>query len=172
MFPELHSRNVWNRMQYRPLEGFIASVSPFNFTAIGGNLGATPTLLVSGRRETEKTVFMFCLAYWLLVNADTSAHLHILLCREMSLCGSRQTQRCCPTGSCTRSSEKQESPTVRTTPHLPLGALHYSVSCYAMLHTLRQTTVQGVAYRLLLAPAQLLPPPACSCHRSHQLYSR
>ena len=54
MFPELHSRNVWNRMQYRPLEGFIASVSPFNFTAIGGNLGATPTLLVSGRRETER----------------------------------------------------------------------------------------------------------------------
>lgn len=32
-------------MEYRPLEGFIASISPFNFTAIGANLGATPTLM-------------------------------------------------------------------------------------------------------------------------------
>ena len=36
---------VWNRMDYRPLEGFIASISPFNFTAIGTNLSATPTLM-------------------------------------------------------------------------------------------------------------------------------
>ena len=32
-------------MDYRPLEGFIASISPFNFTAIGTNLSATPTLM-------------------------------------------------------------------------------------------------------------------------------
>ena len=29
---------VWNRMEYRPLEGFVFAVTPFNFTAIGGNL--------------------------------------------------------------------------------------------------------------------------------------
>ena len=29
-------------MEYRPLEGFIYAVSPFNFTAIGGNLSAHP----------------------------------------------------------------------------------------------------------------------------------
>ena len=35
----------WNRLQYRPLEGFVFSVSPFNFTAIAGNLTCTPALL-------------------------------------------------------------------------------------------------------------------------------
>ena len=32
------SQGVWNRMEYRPLEGFVLAVSPFNFTAIGANL--------------------------------------------------------------------------------------------------------------------------------------
>lgn len=36
---------TWNRMEYRPLEGFIFAVSPFNFTAIGGNLAAAPALM-------------------------------------------------------------------------------------------------------------------------------
>ncbi len=39
------SPGVWNRMEYRPLEGFVFAVSPFNFTAIGGNLAGTPALL-------------------------------------------------------------------------------------------------------------------------------
>src|SRR5215471_17003899 len=36
---------VWNAMEYRNLEGFIYAVSPFNFTAIGGNLTTAPALL-------------------------------------------------------------------------------------------------------------------------------
>jgi 1-pyrroline-5-carboxylate dehydrogenase len=36
---------VWNRMEYRPLEGFVFAVSPFNFTCIGGNLSSTPALM-------------------------------------------------------------------------------------------------------------------------------
>jgi len=36
---------VWNQMEYRPLEGFIYAVSPFNFTAIGGNLAGAPALM-------------------------------------------------------------------------------------------------------------------------------
>jgi 1-pyrroline-5-carboxylate dehydrogenase len=36
---------VWNRMEYRPLEGFVLAVSPFNFTAIGGNLTSSPALM-------------------------------------------------------------------------------------------------------------------------------
>jgi len=36
---------VWNRTEYRPLEGFIYAVSPFNFTAIGGNLVGAPAML-------------------------------------------------------------------------------------------------------------------------------
>lgn len=36
---------VWNRMEYRPLEGFVLAITPFNFTAIAGNLPATPAML-------------------------------------------------------------------------------------------------------------------------------
>ena len=36
---------VWNQMEYRALEGFVFAVSPFNFTAIGGNLSGAPALM-------------------------------------------------------------------------------------------------------------------------------
>ncbi|MCX8148652.1 L-glutamate gamma-semialdehyde dehydrogenase [Thermaurantimonas aggregans] len=36
---------VWNRMEYRPLEGFVFAVTPFNFTAISGNLPASAALM-------------------------------------------------------------------------------------------------------------------------------
>ncbi|EJD35712.1 delta-1-pyrroline-5-carboxylate dehydrogenase [Auricularia subglabra TFB-10046 SS5] len=39
------SDGVWNRTEYRPLEGFVLAVSPFNFTAIGGNLAGAPALV-------------------------------------------------------------------------------------------------------------------------------
>ncbi|MDF2675103.1 MAG: delta-pyrroline-5-carboxylate dehydrogenase [Clostridiales bacterium] len=35
---------VWNRIEYRPLEGFIFAISPFNFTAIGSNLVGAPAI--------------------------------------------------------------------------------------------------------------------------------
>ena len=38
-------KGVINRMEYRPLEGFVFAVSPFNFTAIAGNLNASPVLM-------------------------------------------------------------------------------------------------------------------------------
>jgi 1-pyrroline-5-carboxylate dehydrogenase len=40
----LSSPGVHNRMEYRPLEGFILAVTPFNFTAIGGNLPTAPAM--------------------------------------------------------------------------------------------------------------------------------
>ncbi|RMZ69028.1 Delta-1-pyrroline-5-carboxylate dehydrogenase mitochondrial [Pyrenophora seminiperda CCB06] len=43
--PTHNSPGVWNRVEYRPLEGFVYAVSPFNFTAIGGNLPAAPALM-------------------------------------------------------------------------------------------------------------------------------
>ncbi|KAI1326300.1 delta-1-pyrroline-5-carboxylate dehydrogenase 1 [Xylariaceae sp. FL0255] len=43
--PTHHSHGVWNRMEYRPLEGFVYAVSPFNFTAIGANLPCAPALM-------------------------------------------------------------------------------------------------------------------------------
>ncbi|HEX4915150.1 MAG TPA: L-glutamate gamma-semialdehyde dehydrogenase [Vicinamibacterales bacterium] len=39
------SHSVWNQLEYRPLEGFVYAVSPFNFTAIGGNLPGAPALM-------------------------------------------------------------------------------------------------------------------------------
>jgi len=36
---------IWNQMEYRPLEGFVYAISPFNFTAIGGNLAGAPALM-------------------------------------------------------------------------------------------------------------------------------
>ena len=39
------SAGVWNQMEYRALEGFVYAVSPFNFTAIGGNLAGAPALM-------------------------------------------------------------------------------------------------------------------------------
>jgi 1-pyrroline-5-carboxylate dehydrogenase len=39
------SPGVWNRIEYRPLEGFVFAVSPFNFTAISGNLPTAPAIM-------------------------------------------------------------------------------------------------------------------------------
>src|SRR5205085_11184529 len=39
------SPGVWNRLEYRPLEGFIFAVTPFNFTAIAGNLPTSAALM-------------------------------------------------------------------------------------------------------------------------------
>ncbi len=39
------SPGVWNRMEYRPLEGFVLAITPFNFTSIAGNLPTAPALM-------------------------------------------------------------------------------------------------------------------------------
>ncbi|QZT61608.1 L-glutamate gamma-semialdehyde dehydrogenase [Mycolicibacterium austroafricanum] len=41
----LNSKGVWNRTDYRPLEGFVYAITPFNFTAIAGNLPTAPALM-------------------------------------------------------------------------------------------------------------------------------
>lgn len=40
----ISSAGIRNRMEYRPLEGFIAAITPFNFTSIGGNLPTAPAI--------------------------------------------------------------------------------------------------------------------------------
>src|SRR6478672_12423545 len=39
------SPGLWNRLEYRPLEGFVLAITPFNFTSIAGNLPTAPALL-------------------------------------------------------------------------------------------------------------------------------
>lgn len=43
--PPLNSPNTWNTLEYRPLEGFVMAITPFNFCAIGANLCAAPALM-------------------------------------------------------------------------------------------------------------------------------
>ena len=41
----ISDKGIWNQTDYRPLEGFVYAVTPFNFTAIGGNLSTAPALM-------------------------------------------------------------------------------------------------------------------------------
>ncbi len=43
--PVANSKGIWNRLDHRPLEGFVYAITPFNFTAIGGNLPTAPALM-------------------------------------------------------------------------------------------------------------------------------
>src|SRR3954452_13102741 len=43
--PIANSKGVWNRTDHRPLEGFVYAITPFNFTAIAGNLPTAPALM-------------------------------------------------------------------------------------------------------------------------------
>jgi 1-pyrroline-5-carboxylate dehydrogenase len=45
MQPSKNSMGVWNRSEYRALEGYVVAISPFNFTAIGANLPTAPALM-------------------------------------------------------------------------------------------------------------------------------
>ena len=39
------SKGIWNQLEYRPLEGFVLAITPFNFTSIAGNLPSAPALV-------------------------------------------------------------------------------------------------------------------------------
>jgi 1-pyrroline-5-carboxylate dehydrogenase len=41
----ISDKSMWNQLDYRPLEGFVYAITPFNFTAIGGNLPTAPALM-------------------------------------------------------------------------------------------------------------------------------
>lgn len=72
--PRLHASGVWNRFEYRPLEGFIYVVSPFNFTAIAGNLVIAPALLgnVILWKPSDSAIASNWLLYTILLEAGLS----------------------------------------------------------------------------------------------------
>jgi 1-pyrroline-5-carboxylate dehydrogenase len=41
----ISNHSMWNQLEYRPLEGFVYAITPFNFTSIGGNLPTAPALM-------------------------------------------------------------------------------------------------------------------------------
>ena len=54
---------MWNRLDHRPLEGFVYAITPFNFTAIGGNLPTAPALM--GNTVVWKPAATASLSNWL-----------------------------------------------------------------------------------------------------------
>ena len=87
------SRGVWNRLQHRPLEGFVFAATPFNFTAIAGNLPAAPALMGNAVVWKPSGLALYS-AHWLmklfeaaglppgvinLVNADPAQTAEIVL---------------------------------------------------------------------------------------------
>jgi 1-pyrroline-5-carboxylate dehydrogenase len=50
---------IWNRLEYRPLEGFVYAITPFNFTSIAGNLPTAPAMLgnVAIWKPSDKAVY-------------------------------------------------------------------------------------------------------------------
>ena len=71
--PQHNSAGVWNRSEYRPLEGFVYAISPFNFTAIAGNLFGAPALL--GNVVVWKPSDFAIASNWLLYNIFLEAGL-------------------------------------------------------------------------------------------------
>lgn len=64
--PVHNAPGVWNRVEYRPLEGFVYAISPFNFTAIAGNLPGVPALM--GNVVVWKPSDFAIASNWLLYN--------------------------------------------------------------------------------------------------------
>ncbi|RKP06195.1 delta-1-pyrroline-5-carboxylate dehydrogenase [Thamnocephalis sphaerospora] len=77
--PPMNATGTWNRTEYRPLEGFVYAVSPFNFTAIGGNLVSAPALMgkwpcnVALWKPSDMAVYSNYLVYEILQEAGLPA---------------------------------------------------------------------------------------------------
>lgn len=98
------TKTVLNSLRYRGMDGFVAAVSPFNFTAIGGNLSYTPALMVR--------IFLISLDWYsrekihtYFFSLDLSAT--VILYREMQFCGNHRTPHCSPIGGSSKYAEKQ-----------------------------------------------------------------
>ena len=63
----------WNHLEYRPLEGFVFAVTPFNFTAIGGNLPSAPAML--GNTVLWKPASTAVYSAWMLMETFMEAGL-------------------------------------------------------------------------------------------------
>lgn len=69
--PDRGSDGMWSRVDYRPLEGFVYAVSPFNFTALGGSLISGPALLgnVVLWKPSQYNIYPSTIIYNILVEA-------------------------------------------------------------------------------------------------------
>ncbi|MFN4079361.1 MAG: L-glutamate gamma-semialdehyde dehydrogenase [Saprospiraceae bacterium] len=67
----LSVKNTWNRTDWRPLEGFVFALTPFNFTAIAGNLPTAPAMLgnVAVWKPAESQIYSASLIMEILMEA-------------------------------------------------------------------------------------------------------
>ncbi|KAL9643561.1 hypothetical protein ABK040_010174 [Willaertia magna] len=87
---EHHSPGIWNRLEYRPLEGFVAAISPFNFTAIGANLPCAPVQMgnVALWKPSELSALSNYLLYLILEEAGLpSGVIQFLPCKDAPVFG-------------------------------------------------------------------------------------
>ncbi|KAF9890617.1 Delta-1-pyrroline-5-carboxylate dehydrogenase, mitochondrial [Aspergillus nanangensis] len=69
--PTRGTDGMWSRMEYRPLEGFVYAISPFNFTALGGSLVSGPALMgnVVLWKPSPSNIYASSLVYKILLEA-------------------------------------------------------------------------------------------------------
>ncbi|KAL4807228.1 Aldehyde/histidinol dehydrogenase [Aspergillus unguis] len=69
--PTRGTDGMWSRMEYRPLEGFVYAISPFNFTALGGSLISGPALMgnVVLWKPSPSNIYASTLLYKILLEA-------------------------------------------------------------------------------------------------------
>ncbi|GIC92232.1 uncharacterized protein Aud_008698 [Aspergillus udagawae] len=69
--PTRGTDGMWSRMEYRPLEGFVYAISPFNFTALGGSLISGPALMgnVVLWKPSPSNIYASTLVYKILLEA-------------------------------------------------------------------------------------------------------
>ncbi len=66
----ISSPTVWNRMDYRPLDGFVYAITPFNFTAIAGNLPTAPALMGNTVVWKPALTQSYAAAFWMELLAE------------------------------------------------------------------------------------------------------
>ncbi|WP_059011799.1 L-glutamate gamma-semialdehyde dehydrogenase [Streptomyces specialis] len=123
--PPAHSPGVWNRMDYRPLEGFVYAITPFNFTAIAGNLPTAPALMGN-------------VVLW--KPAPTQTHAAVLLMRLLREAG-------LPDGVINLLTGDGRAVSEVALPHPELAGIHFTGSTATFRHLWQQVGENIARYR-------------------------
>ncbi|HEX8002616.1 MAG TPA: L-glutamate gamma-semialdehyde dehydrogenase [Mycobacteriales bacterium] len=116
---------MWNRMDYRPLEGFVLAITPFNFTAIAANLPAAPALM--GNTVVWKPS----------PTQQLSAHLTMRLFEEAGL----------PPGVINVVTGDGQAVSEVALPHRDLAGIHFTGSTATFQHLWRSVGERIASYR-------------------------
>ncbi len=83
----ISSPGIWNRLEYRPLEGFVFAVTPFNFTAIASNLCCAPALMGNTVvwKPSDKQIYSAAVIMEVLIEAGLPAGvINMVACKSAS----------------------------------------------------------------------------------------